>query len=152
MRFLSFFTTLFITLPLTLFALSFALSNTLPVGVSLWPLSFTATPALSLGLIGVVLLGSGFFFGAIFVGLWSQRWRYRAWQQQRRAERAERDLAAFEKKQQEHRDQIAAEIAGLQEDKPALRLADYRAHRTGTNPPGTQSALRDTESSPFRFF
>lgn len=152
MRFLSFLTTVFITLPLTLFALSFALSNSLPVGVNLWPFTFAAMPSPSLGVLGVVLLGSGFFLGAVFVGLWSQHWRYRAWQQQRRAERAERDLAAFEKKQQEHRDQIAAEIAGLQEDKPALRLADYRANRTGVNPPGTQSALRDTESSPFRFF
>lgn len=152
MRLLSFLTTLFITLPLTLFALSFALSNSLPVGVSLWPFTFGATPALSLGLLGVVLLGSGFFFGAVFVGVWSQHWRFRAWQQQRRAERSERALEAFEKKQRQNADQLAAEISALHEDKPALRLADYRAARTGLNPPGTQTALRDTESSPFRFF
>ena len=152
MRLLSFFTTLFITLPLTLFALSFALSNALPVGVSLWPLNFGATPAISLGLLGVTLLGCGFFFGAVFVCLWSQHWRYRAWQLQRRLDRADRALADLERQQQEQRDIAAAEIAAMHEDKPALRLADYRAARTGNNPPSTQSALRDTESSPFRFF
>ena len=152
MRLLSFFTTVFITLPLTLFALSFALSNDLPVGVTLWPFNFAATPAPSLGLLGVVLLGGGFFFGAVFAGVWSQHYRYRAWQLRRQLDRAERALAELEAKQLQERDKLAADIAALGEDKPALRLTDYRAKRTGSPTPSTQGALRDTESSPFRFF
>lgn len=152
MRFISLLTTVFITLPLTLFALSFALSNSLPVGVSVWPFTFSATPALSLGLIGVVLLGSGFFFGALFVGLWSQHWHFRAWQYQRRAERAERELAAFEKKQQEHRDQIAADAVRAPSAAPRLQLTRYQAQQPTARSPDTQSAVRDTESTPFRFY
>lgn len=97
MRIISLITTLFISLPLTVFALSFALSNRLPVGIELWPLTLRATPAWPLGIIGVVLLGVGFLAGAVFVGLWSQHWRLRAWQLQRRLARAESDLAAREK-------------------------------------------------------
>lgn len=147
MRLLSFLTTAFITLPLTVFALSFALSNSLPVGVSLWPLSLAATPAPSLGVLGVVLLGGGFFFGAVFAGLWSQQWRYRAWQQQRRAERAERELAARDAAAQQKTPPPDA-----RDGQPALRLAEYRAPGASGTDSGTQSALRDTESSPFRFF
>lgn len=143
MRLLSYIITLFITLPLTLFSLSFALSNPLPVGINLWPFTFAATPAWSLGIVGVVLLGSGFFMGALFVGLNTQQWRWRAWQQQRRAERAERDLAAHELKQQNA--PVASDTAVLADQRTGMR-------KTGVMTTDTQSALRDTESSPFRFF
>ena len=143
MRLLSYIITVFITLPLTLFSLSFAVSNPLPVGINLWPVTFAAMPAWPLGIVGVVLLGSGFFMGALFVGLNTQQWRWRAWQQQRRAERAERDLAAHELKQQNAAVPVAL-VTAAQHPVPT--------HKTGVMTPDTQSALRDSESSPFRFF
>lgn len=98
MRVLSFIVTLLITLPLTLFALGFALSNPWPVGVSLWPFEFAAQPAPQLGVLGAALLGIGFFAGALFVGVLSQGWRYRAWREKRRADRLETALQVAEEK------------------------------------------------------
>lgn len=98
MRILSFIATICITLPLTLFALSFALSNGAPVTVALWPFEPAAPAAFKLGVLGVAMLGLGFFAGAVFVGLFSQGYRLNAWREKRRADRLEKDLRAAEEK------------------------------------------------------
>lgn len=138
MRFLSLIANLFITLPLTLFALSFALSNRLPVGVALWPLETAATPAPRLGTLGVVLLGAGFLLGALFVGLFAQGWRYRAWQQNRKNARLQQDLTAAEEK-------LAALARAAAADKALAASSSQQPSG------GTQAALRDAEGGPFRF-
>lgn len=88
-----FLLTLLITLPLTAFAVLFAVSNRQDVMVSLWPL--VEDYALPLWLVGLGLLGIGFFLGACFVSFQAQRLRFRLWREKNRADRLEKDMAAL---------------------------------------------------------
>ncbi len=85
--------TLLITLPLTVFSVLFALSNRQDVAVSLWPLM--ETYSLPLWLLGLGLLGVGFFLGAAFVAIPAQRLRFRLWREKNRADRLEKDMATL---------------------------------------------------------
>lgn len=91
--------TLVITVPFTLFAVLFAVSNSAPVDVSLWPLEEKMNWPLSL--VGLCLLAAGFFCGALFVWILSQRVRFRLWQETRRADKLEKELDLLNKKAQE---------------------------------------------------
>lgn len=87
--------TLFITVPLTLFALSFAVSNPAPVDVALWPFDGVLLRQ-PLAVVVLVGMAAAFFLGALFASLlsWSVRLRY--WQEKRRSRRLERQIAAIE--------------------------------------------------------
>lgn len=88
--------TLIITLPLTVFAVLFALSNGQGVDLTLWPLE--GKMSLPLSVVGLCLLATGFFCGALFVWMLSQKTRFKLWQETRRAERLEKELDALHKK------------------------------------------------------
>lgn len=88
--------TLFITVPLTLFAVLFAVSNTGDVSVSLQP--FEESLTLRIYALGLGMLAIGFFLGALFVGLHSQKMRLQGWKQKRRAERLEKEIDALREK------------------------------------------------------
>jgi uncharacterized membrane protein YciS (DUF1049 family) len=85
--------TLFITVPLTLFAIIFAVSNTSDVAVS--ALFIDGEFKIPLYLLGLGMLGGGFFCGALFVWILSQKTRYKCWKETRRAERLEKELDAL---------------------------------------------------------
>jgi hypothetical protein len=82
--------TLIITVPLTIFVALFAVSNTGDVTVGLWPLAQKLT--LSSGVFGLLMLGGGFFLGALFVWIHSQKLRFKWWRESRRAARLEKEL------------------------------------------------------------
>lgn len=84
------YVTLFITVPLTIFAALFAFSNTADVTVSLFPLEEEIT--IQLSLLGLGMLGIGFLSGALFVWIHSQKTAFRGWRAARRAERLEKEL------------------------------------------------------------
>ncbi len=86
---------LFITVPLTLFALSFAVSNPSPVDVALWPFDGILLHQ-PLAIVVLALMGAAFFLGALFASFlsWSVRLRY--WQEKRRTRRLERQIRAIE--------------------------------------------------------
>lgn len=85
---------LLITLPMTVFAVAFVVSNPQAATVSLF--SFGEAVSIPLGVIGLVMMGSGFFFGALFVWLHSQSVRFRCWRETRRANRLEKELAELQ--------------------------------------------------------
>ncbi len=89
--------TLFITVPLTLFAVLFAVSNTGDVTVTLLP--FDGKLTLGVYELGLGMMGIGFFFGALFVGIHSQKVRLNAWKQKRRAERLEKEIDGLREKE-----------------------------------------------------
>lgn len=91
--------TLIITIPFAAFAVLFAVSNSAAVDVSLWPFEEKMNSPLSL--VGLCLLAAGFFCGALFVWILSQRTRFRLWQETRRADRLEKELDLLSKKMQE---------------------------------------------------
>lgn len=82
---------LLITVPVTVFAVAFLVSNPQDVEVALQP--FDGTHAMPLGLAGLVLMGAGFFLGALFVWLNAQTTRFRCWKETRRANKLEKELA-----------------------------------------------------------
>lgn len=97
--------TLIITLPLSVFAVLFAVSNAGDVTLGLWPLENRVT--LSVSVFGLVMLGVGFFLGALFVWLHSQKLRFMHWKQSRRAAKLEKELGDLHKKNEA---QAAADV------------------------------------------
>lgn len=89
--------TLIITVPLTIFAILFAVSNSADVTVGLWP--FEKEYTVSTWIFGLAMLGAGFFLGALFVWILSQKTRFQYWKETRRAARLEKELDALNKKQ-----------------------------------------------------
>lgn len=89
--------TLIITIPLTLFVILFAVSNNADVTVGLWP--FEKEYTVSTWVFGLAMLGGGFFLGALFVWILSQKTRFQCWKETRRAARLEKELEALNKKQ-----------------------------------------------------
>lgn len=86
-----------ITIPLTIFTVLFAVSNPAEVSVGIWPLEDTRKiPA---WLLGLGMGGVGFFLGSLFVWILAQRAHFRYWQEQRRANRLEKELEALQAKQ-----------------------------------------------------
>lgn len=88
--------TLIITLPLTAFAVLFAASNSQTVDIFLWP--FEGKLNWPLSMTGLCLLAAGFFCGALFVWIVSQKMRFLLWQETRRADRLEKEIDALNKK------------------------------------------------------
>ena len=87
--------TLFITVPLTVFAVVFAVINTDKVTVRFLPLDgFVLETQISLMALG--MMGTGFFLGALFVWLYTQKLRYQHWKETRRAARLEKELEKLE--------------------------------------------------------
>lgn len=89
--------TLIITVPLTVFAILFAVSNSADVTVGLWP--FEKEYTVSTWFFGLAMLGAGFFLGALFVWILSQKTRFQYWKESRRAARLEKELEALNRKQ-----------------------------------------------------
>ena len=103
------FLTLLISVPVTLFAVSFALSNTEAlVSVGLWP--FEEDFSLPLPVFALGLLGCGFFLGALFVWILSQRTVFRYWQEKRRGRRMEVELDDLHKKMEAETDRKSAGV------------------------------------------
>lgn len=89
--------TLFITVPLTVFAVLFAVMNTDKVTVRFLPLDgFAFETQISLMVLG--MMGAGFFLGALFVWLYTQKLRFQYWKETRRADRLEKELEQLEKR------------------------------------------------------
>ena len=70
----------------------FAVSNRQPVEVTFWPFAMTISSALSIVILGAVVLA--FLVGQFVAWLGAQRWRQEARAKQRRIEALERELAA----------------------------------------------------------
>ena len=90
----------------------FAISNRQSVEVTFWPFPLTIDSALSLVVLGAVVLA--FLVGQFVAWLGAQRWRHEAREKQRRIEALERELAATQ-----------AQL------KPADEFAGPRPSRTG---------------------
>lgn len=90
------YVTLIITIPLTIFAVLFAISNGDDITLGLWP--FDAKYTTPTYLFGLVMLGGGFFLGALFIWLLSQKTRLRLWQESRKTARLEKELDALHAK------------------------------------------------------
>lgn len=88
--------TVLITLPLTVLMGFFVLSNTAKTSVFLYPDS--PGYSLSVGMLGLVMLGTGFFFGALFVWIHDQKIRIKGWKDKKRADRLEKELDTLQKK------------------------------------------------------
>jgi uncharacterized integral membrane protein len=84
--------TALVTLPLTLVVIAFALSNRGLVPVGLWP--FDEQVEMPIYLLGLGALLLGFLAGAAMAGFGTLSARLRARQETKRAEAAERKLAA----------------------------------------------------------
>lgn len=85
-----------ITIPLTVFTVLFAVSNGGDITLALWPLDDKATmPVYAFGL---AMLGGGFFLGALFVWILSQRTRFLYWRTQRHNARLEKELDGMQAK------------------------------------------------------
>ncbi|MBI1214768.1 MAG: DUF1049 domain-containing protein [Alphaproteobacteria bacterium] len=95
--------TLLITIPLTVFSVLFVVSNTGDVTLGLWPLERTFT--LSSGVFGLLMLGGGFFLGALFVWIHSQKMRFNGWRATRRASRLEKELESLHEKSAPKKDE-----------------------------------------------
>lgn len=100
--------TLIITLPLTVFAVLFVLSNPDSVTLYLWPEDQDFSYAAPLWQVGLGLLGGGFFLGALFVWLLSQKMRFRYWQESRKSARLEKELEQLHAAAQADKDKAAA--------------------------------------------
>jgi len=70
----------------------FAISNRQSVDVTFWPFPVTIESALSLVVLGAVVIA--FLIGQFVAWLGAQRWRHEARAKQRRIEALERELAA----------------------------------------------------------
>jgi uncharacterized membrane protein YciS (DUF1049 family) len=88
---------LLITIPLTLFAVAFAVANTHDVTVHFEPF-LKATLVEPLGTVALGMMGAGFFFGALFVWMYTHRLRFRHWRQSRHVARLEKELDVLQKK------------------------------------------------------
>jgi lipopolysaccharide assembly protein A len=87
----------------------FAITNRDPVEVNFWPFPVTIQSALSLIVLGAVVIA--FLIGQFFAWLGAQRWRHEARVKQRRIEALERELAATQTQLTS-----ADELAGLRGD------------------------------------
>ena len=88
MRFVRWFVTALVAILLVIFAVS----NRQTVEVTFWPFPVTIDSALSLVVLGAVVLA--FLVGQFVAWLGAQRWRQDARAKQRRIEALERELAA----------------------------------------------------------
>jgi hypothetical protein len=82
--------TLLITLPMTAFAVLFAVSN--PQDAELYLFPGDTAHAVPMYFLGLGLLVGGFFLGAFFVGLHTQKTQFRYWREKARAEKLEKEL------------------------------------------------------------
>lgn len=98
------FITLLITLPLALFAVLVVLANPEPVTLFLWPEDELLSLSLPLWQMTVGLLFGGFFLGALFVWLLSQKTRFRYWQESRKSARLEKELEDLHSKAEAEKD------------------------------------------------
>jgi len=89
------FLTLFITIPLAIFAVLFAISNMGDVTAHLMP--FSQDFKMPLYLLGLGMLGLGFFCGALFVWVLSQKTRFHHWKEKRKSSRLEKELDILRK-------------------------------------------------------
>ena len=112
------FITLLITLPLALFAVLVVLANPEPVTLFLWPEDEVLSLSLPLWQMTVGLLFGGFFLGALFVWLLSQKTRFRYWQESRKSARLEKELEDIHSK--------------AEAEKDARKLAEQRASASDT--------------------
>lgn len=87
--------TVVVTLPLTLFVIAFALSNRHSAAIGLWPFDDRVEMPVYLLALGALVLG--FLAGAGLAGFGTLVARLRARREARRAEVAERKLAASER-------------------------------------------------------
>jgi uncharacterized integral membrane protein len=87
--------TALVTLPLTLLVIAFALTNRHPVAVGLWPFDDQVEMPVYLLALGALVLG--FLAGVGLAGFGTLAARLRARREARRAEAAERKLAANER-------------------------------------------------------
>ncbi len=102
--------TLLITLPLAIVSVLVVLANPEPATVFLWPEDDVLKLTVPMWQLSVGLLFTGFFLGALFVWLHSQKTRFRYWAAARKSARLEKELedlhraAEAEKDAQKQRD------------------------------------------------
>ncbi|HEX2751784.1 MAG TPA: LapA family protein [Alphaproteobacteria bacterium] len=102
--------TLLITLPLAIVSVLVVLANPEPATVFLWPEDDVLKLTVPMWQLSVGLLFAGFFLGALFVWLHSQKTRFRYWAAARKSARLEKELedlhraAEAEKDAQKRRD------------------------------------------------
>jgi uncharacterized integral membrane protein len=89
--------TWFITIPLSLFSVVFALSNTGTVQIFLQP--FEGSYDIPVSLLGLGMLGIGFFLGAVFVWIHNQKLRWQYWQENRKLKKRAEQTNAVQTKE-----------------------------------------------------
>jgi uncharacterized integral membrane protein len=81
---------LLITVPITAFSVLFAISNTAETTVNLSIIDRTFK--MPLCLLGLGLMGAGFFLGALFVWMHSQKTTFKYWKEVRKSEKLEKEI------------------------------------------------------------
>ena len=84
--------TLLITAPLAIISVLVVLANPEPATVFLWPEDDVLKLTVPMWQLSVGLLFAGFFLGALFVWLHSQKTRFRYWAEARKSARLEKEL------------------------------------------------------------
>ena len=102
--------TLLITVPLAIISVLVVLANPESATVFLWPEDKVLQLTLPMWQLAVGLLFAGFFLGALFVWLHSQKTRFRYWAEARKSARLEKELEEL------HRAAEAAKDAQKQQD------------------------------------
>lgn len=102
--------TLLITVPLAIISVLVVLANPESATVFLWPEDKVLQLTLPMWQLAVGLLFAGFFLGALFVWLHSQKTRFRYWAEARKSARLEKELEEL------HRAAEAAKDAQKQRD------------------------------------
>lgn len=113
--------TLLITLPLAVVSVLVVLANPEPATVFLWPEDDVLKLTVPMWQLSVGLLFSGFFLGALFVWLHSQKTRFRYWQEARKSARLEKELEELHRAAEAEKDaQKQRELAAQSGNKTVI--------------------------------
>jgi hypothetical protein len=116
--------TLLITAPLAIISVLVVLANPEPATVFLWPEDDVLKLTVPMWQLSVGLLFAGFFLGALFVWLHSQKTRFRYWAEARKSARLEKELEDLHRAAEAEKDaQKQRELAAQNENKAAVEQA-----------------------------